>query len=468
MILLDVLAEWGPYAPVLIFLWFMAAYAVAGFRGRRYLTQRQRLTYLFNILAFASIPVFMVLWYPGRSIDRNLWLWVLHNATYYILWPLIIVRGIVNDRARWHALGYARTSDVLRFRRPAETPIPEEFATAERRSNRSIYWTVVAISAGLMFVGLLGESLSPCEWLDIATERSGCLRTWTVDGLAVNDVKFEPNGTALAVSGFDMPTRVFRMTDGALLQEFNTGIGWYDSAVFSPDGKWLAVEGKTNTVAVWDYASGQLVRELSTRGNALQFSPDQKYLAVGYEFFVDKEREAGIELWRISDWQIENTLHAESNEFVFSPDGQMLATVGVSGTIVLSQYDGTPIRTLARNGFPSDMVFSPDAAYLAIVPYVGPIEIWDVQAGKLLMDLPSDHPNQVSFSPDGQLLLAGDWRYDGQTSENVLWLWRLKDQQPIMRLTESHEVGGVSFAHDGQTFAYGTWKSVKIFRLRQY
>lgn len=468
MILLDWLADWGPYAPTLIYAWFIAAYAVAGFRGRRHLAGWQRVTYPLTILALAMFPVMMFIWSPWRTQDQRLLWWVLYNVAYFGVWPLSAARGFVNDRKRWQAFGYARTSDVLRFRRPAKTAMPEEITDAERRSNRSMYWLVLATSLGLLVIGFFCMSLGPCEWLDIATGRSGCLRTWTVDGLAVNDVKFEPNGTALAVSGFDMPTRVFRMTDGDLLQEFNTGIGWYDSAVFSPDGKWLAVEGKINTVSVWDYASGQLVRELSTRGRALQFSPDQKYLAVGYESFVDEKREAGIELWRISDWQIENTIHTESNEFAFSQNGQLLATVGTSGTIVLSRYDGTPIRALARNGFPRDIEFSSNAAYLAIAPYVGPIEIWDVQIGKLLTNLPSDHPNQVSFSPNGQLLLAGDWRYDGHTSENVLWLWRLKDQQPIMKINESHEVGGVSFAPDGQTFAYGTWESVKIFRWRQY
>ncbi|MBP7687157.1 MAG: hypothetical protein KA765_04595 [Thermoflexales bacterium] len=394
MMLLDALAEWGPYAPVLIFLWFMAAYIVAGVRSRRYLTNRQRLVYFGSSVALLSTPVLMFLWSPWRNLDQHLLWWAISNAV-FVVWPLILNQGLLSERKRWRAFGYARTTDVLLFRRPAELPMPEEATAAERRSNRSLYWALLATAAGLMVIGFFSVSLGPCEWLDIATGRSGCLRTWTVDGLAVNDVKFEPNGTALAVSGFDMPARVFRMTDGALLQEFNTGIGWYDSAVFSPDGKWLAVEGKTNTVTVWDYASGQLVRELSTRGSALQFSPDQKYLAVGYEFFVDKERESGIELWRISDWQIENTIHTESDEFAFAPNGQLLATVGTSGTIVLSQYDGTPIRSLAHNGFPTDMVFSPNADYLAIAPYVGLIEIWDVQAGKLLMDLPSDHPNQV-------------------------------------------------------------------------
>src|SRR5262249_2142745 len=133
-------------------------------------------------------------------------------------------------------------------------------------------------------------------------------------------------------------------------------------AAFSPDGKFLAVGELTNTVRLWEVATGREVyrsRPLSHWIKCLAFSPDGKALAVG--------------AWqRILLWQ---------------------ATTGKE-----------LIPSVAQSPAIGRLAFDPRGRYLAAVAGdedENDVLLWDPTSGKEVRRLAQTDPRGLAFSPDG-------------------------------------------------------------------
>jgi WD40 repeat protein len=95
----------------------------------------------------------------------------------------------------------------------------------------------------------------------------------------------------------------------------------------------------------------------------------------------------------------------------FSPDGMLMASVGVDGTTVWDvrtrRATGTPLRS-AQGGW-EGADYSPDGRLLAIGGQRGIVELWDIASRRELRELktpPGAALQDVGFSPDGKVLAA--------------------------------------------------------------
>jgi RNA polymerase sigma factor (sigma-70 family) len=230
--------------------------------------------------------------------------------------------------------------------------------------------------------------------IDFAMSPGGKFQTWTERG-----------------------KKTYTVFEAATGKSFDIEIGDFPgSAVFSPDGKFVAI-GNT----VWDLTvprgagssemrlydvTGKLIRTFEKTGPGgltPVFSPDGKTLAVG-------NRNHETILFEVATGKLLHTLEKKmTQEIAFSPDGKTLAAGYVEGEVGLWDVaTGKKLRSAATGGAEVYSVdWSPKGDVLVTAGREGKIVLWEPQQLTKLKEL--DAPIwviQVRFTADGTRLLS--------------------------------------------------------------
>jgi WD40 repeat protein/tRNA A-37 threonylcarbamoyl transferase component Bud32 len=229
------------------------------------------------------------------------------------------------------------------------------------------------------------------------------------------------------------------------------------SAMFSPDGQWIASGGHDGQVRIWNAATGRERFSFPAHANHLRwvsFSPNGRRLATASwdetakVWCLDPQRGA-------SSVSLLYTLpHDSGVSYVsFSPDGERIATASKE----LKLWDAASGRELQTLEGRSCVVFSPDGQCLA---YGGPdrtVRIWDSRSRQERFNLRGHTANVMSvmFSRDGRWLVSTSadqsTRADGET---IIW-----DTQTGQQVRTLHGHTGwihtAVFSPDGQRLATG-------------
>ena len=139
-----------------------------------------------------------------------------------------------------------------------------------------------------------------------------------------------------------------------------------------------------------------------------------------------------------------------------SPDGQLLASGGLDGTIcfwniITRTQLNKPVR--AHKGQVTSVAFSANGKKLASGGFDNSIILWDVNARQPSERLLTDHRGYVTslaFSPDGQLLASSS--FDG-----TIILWDTATRQQCRELLTRYRsaADAVIFSSDGKTLISG-------------
>jgi WD40 repeat protein len=225
------------------------------------------------------------------------------------------------------------------------------------------------------------------------------------------------------------------------------------SVTFSRDGRYLAAGGESDTIMLWDFPTGQVIRRFPATGNnvikALALSPDGKLLvSIAAEVSIPKvslgnspERwmPLGTPNQTLQVWDTTTgverplrTLNAGGiSALAFSADGQVLAFGRATGEISLwNPHTDRLIGTLVSDGNKgpsgrieavSQVAFTADGNLLATTGGEGSVRLWDAKSGEMrVLQGPNGSDRWVlALSPDDRTLaVAAKWQLG---SEITLW-----------------------------------------------
>lgn len=255
------------------------------------------------------------------------------------------------------------------------------------------------------------------------------LRTLRVRFGGANSVAFSPDGQILAAgtAAVNQNLYFFRVADGALIRTVAAHSNGTTGVAFTPDGALLVSGGRDRNVKLWRVSDGALVNTLNhgIRVISVAVSPDGQVAASG-------SSSGEIKLWRVADGALLGILTGHTDyvfSLAFSADGSVLASGGADESVRLW---GVPGRSLIRaivvpnsgsatsvaltpNGQAvmagtSELITAPDGS----IQSLGALRFWRVSDGALLLTYDQQTSitvDSIALSPNGGFLSYG--RQDG-------------------------------------------------------
>jgi RNA polymerase sigma factor (sigma-70 family) len=234
------------------------------------------------------------------------------------------------------------------------------------------------------------------------------------------------------------------------------GPAWY--AALTPDNRFVVATEPTGRIRVYDAATGKPIRSFAGRKDEylLTISPGGALLATRASNWT-------IRLYDFASGRVLHELKGLTGvrALAFSPDGRWLASGHVSDPLLMREqpehrgdtidiWDTATGRALGR--FPTGhlqveaLSFSPDGRLIASCGVRGSVRLWEAASGQERRSYPGHRMwvRGVDFAPDGRRLASAG--LDG-----TALVWRVFDPVPAERAAANHDVLWADLARDGTT-----------------
>lgn len=270
----------------------------------------------------------------------------------------------------------------------------------------------------------------------------------------INDVKYSPDGTRLAVAT-SIGVWLYDTSTDTELNLLTEGQDYVQAIAFSPDGSTLASGGylPNPVIRLWDADTGKLRSTLDGYEDvlALAFSPDGTILASSGEWPDYRIRLWDVAMQQLRDTRFDNT--GSPYALSFSPDGKTLVSGGRDNTVRLWDIQTGALKNRLK-GHRDDVnavIFSEDGEIFASGSDDGTIRLWAAHTGEMLTILKGDAKfpegiRALAFSPDGTTLASA--------KAEKIWVWNIHTKQ-LNGILEGHarDVFAIAFSPDGKTIA---------------
>jgi RNA polymerase sigma factor (sigma-70 family) len=239
------------------------------------------------------------------------------------------------------------------------------------------------------------------------------LGTIATPGASVDRVVFSPDGNLLALSMSDHEVWLLRRDSGEVVRKWKGSVSYSTPIVFSSDSTRLFTNAYAQDAIVeWDVKSGMEIRRFDSLvhcGRCMMASPDGRFLVVG-----GKGNSVGVIELAAGKDRLAPGGHASGLVMVgFSPDGKSLWTRDANGMNRLSDA-ATAKERQAPDVADEDhgKVFSPNGRYSAWTDRKGNVVLTDNGQARQIAIVarpqggPPGYAPTYFFAPDSQTLLV--------------------------------------------------------------
>ena len=139
-----------------------------------------------------------------------------------------------------------------------------------------------------------------------------------------------------------------------------------------------------------------------------------------------------------------------TNNTWYSPDGELLASAFMDGTVRIWRTDRTGDPVILDHGYEVDgIAFSPDSRRIVTGTSDGVVRVWSVDGGEPVVLQADLRIESVDFSPDGTLVSAGT------EQGGPIWIWSADGTGEPVRIDWDRPMVGGHFFPDGERILTG-------------
>jgi WD40 repeat protein len=235
----------------------------------------------------------------------------------------------------------------------------------------------------------------------------------------VHRAAFSPDGTRLVTASAETVRQWDARTGHPVELPYDRHTAIVFSAVYSPDGQWIASTGEDRTIRVWQARGRQELAVLhGHRGgvNEVAFAPDGRRLASRslHEGGIITVWDDTVRVWDLDQAALPVLRGHTSYVYpvAYSPDGRWLASGSWDRTVRLwDAATGEPCATLPHPSFVFGLGFGPDGTWLLTGDrHSGQLRVWDVATARVRKEIPFHDKNvyvhSLTVSPDGTRVAA--------------------------------------------------------------
>jgi len=445
----------------------------------------------------------------GASDDNEIRIWDVSTGT--------VIRRLSGHTGWIRSLAFAPDGTLLASGSTDQTVRIWDAATGQ---------LLATLSGHTGFIG--GVAFSPDGTTLASASRDGSVRLWDVaSGKEISGfsfrtaldpttnlrywatgVTFSPDGKTLAVGSTEGVVYLIDATSGQIIHQLRGHTNWIviRGLAFSPDGKTLYSAGLDATVRIWDVERGVQTATLDMHRLdifSIALSPDGARLA------SVSDQEGRLVVWDLTQRRPDLNLRIGLGlitSLVFSPDSEVLGSVGYNGIIQLRlladdqvrQFTGsvTSVQSLAflpngrlatiteqdtvrlidfvqettddlpgMTGTPLCIAADPGGSVVAVGTSDGTVVLWDGSTGRLLRSLKTDLSTVilVALSHNGEFVAAA-----GTPNDPRIEIWRVSDGQRVQTLSGMRNaITSIAFQPGGTLFAAtGTDGTLQMWNYR--